>query len=47
VIIALHYYDEMSLKEIAAALDLSEARVSQMHSSIVKRLKAYMKERKI
>ena len=45
LIIVLYYYDEMTMKEIAATLDLSEERVSQMHSSIVARLKAQMNSR--
>ena len=33
------------MKEIGATLDLSESRVSQMHSSILARLKAQMQHR--
>jgi RNA polymerase sigma factor FliA len=36
----------MTMKEIGATLDLSESRVSQMHSSILARLKAQMADRK-
>ena len=46
LIIVLYYYEEMTMKEIGATLDLSESRVSQMHSSIVARLKAQMDSRK-
>jgi len=46
LIIVLYYYEEMTMKEIGATLDLSESRVSQMHSSIVARLKAQMNARK-
>ena len=46
LIIVLYYYEEMTMKEIGATLDLSESRVSQMHSSIVARLKAQMSTRK-
>ncbi len=46
LIIVLYYYEEMTMKEIGATLDLSESRVSQMHSSIVMRLKAQMNARK-
>jgi RNA polymerase sigma factor for flagellar operon FliA len=46
LIIVLYYYEEMTMKEIGATLDLSESRVSQMHSSIVERLKAQMFSRK-
>jgi len=41
----LYYYEEMTMKEIGATLDLSESRVSQMHSSILARLKAQMQSR--
>lgn len=46
LIITLYYYEEMTMKEIGATLDLSESRVSQMHSSVVARLKAQMNSRK-
>jgi RNA polymerase sigma factor for flagellar operon FliA len=46
LIVVLYYYEEMTMKEIGATLDLSESRVSQMHSSIVARLKAQMNRRK-
>ncbi len=46
LILLLYYYEDMTMKEIGAALDLSESRVSQMHSSIVARLKAKLSERR-
>jgi RNA polymerase sigma factor for flagellar operon FliA len=46
LIIVLYYYEEMTMKEIGATLDLSESRVSQMHSSIVARLRAQLNNRK-
>ena len=46
LIVVLYYYEEMTMKEIGATLDLSESRVSQMHSSIVARLKAHLTTRK-
>jgi len=45
LIVILYYYEEMTMKEIGATLDLSESRVSQMHSSILARLKAQMQSR--
>ena len=45
LIVILYYYESMTMKEIGATLDLSESRVSQMHSSIVARLKAQMQHR--
>ena len=46
LIVVLYYYEEMTMKEIGATLDLSESRVSQMHSSIVARLKAQLNTRR-
>ncbi len=45
LIVTLYYYEEMTMKEIGATLDLSESRVSQMHSSILQRLKAQLQHR--
>jgi len=45
LIVILYYYEELTMKEIGLTLDLSESRVSQMHSSILARLKAQMKHR--
>ncbi|VAX42845.1 RNA polymerase sigma factor for flagellar operon [hydrothermal vent metagenome] len=45
LIVLLYYYEGMTMKEIGATLDLSESRVSQMHSSILARLKAQMQHR--
>ena len=39
LIVVLYYYEEMTMKEIGATLDLSESRVSQMHSGILARLR--------
>ena len=46
LIIILYYYEELTMKEIGATLDLSESRVSQMHSSIVDRLKGQLCRRR-
>ena len=46
LIIILYYYEDMTMKEIGATLDLSESRVSQMHSSIVSRLQSQLCERR-
>ena len=45
MIVVLYYYEEMTMKEIGLTLDLSESRVSQMHSSILLRLKSQMQHR--
>ncbi|WP_435016376.1 FliA/WhiG family RNA polymerase sigma factor [Tundrisphaera sp. TA3] len=46
LIIILYYYEELTMKEIGATLDLSESRVSQMHSSIIQRLQAQLSARR-
>jgi RNA polymerase sigma factor for flagellar operon FliA len=46
LIVILYYYEEMTMKEIGATLNLSESRVSQMHSSIVARLQAQLAKRR-
>ena len=46
LIIILYYYEELTMKEIGTTLGLSESRVSQMHSSIVNRLKDQLKQRR-
>jgi RNA polymerase sigma factor for flagellar operon FliA len=46
LIIILYYYEELTMKEIGATLDLSESRVSQMHSSIVQRLQSQLERRR-
>ncbi|MBS0191418.1 MAG: FliA/WhiG family RNA polymerase sigma factor [Planctomycetes bacterium] len=45
LIVILYYYEGMTMKEIGSTLDLSESRVSQMHSSILARLKAQLQHR--
>jgi RNA polymerase sigma factor for flagellar operon FliA len=46
LIIILYYYEELTMKEIGATLDLSESRVSQMHSAIVQRLQGQLGKRR-
>ncbi|MCD6377902.1 MAG: FliA/WhiG family RNA polymerase sigma factor [Planctomycetes bacterium] len=44
LIIILYYFEGMTMKEIGQTLDLSESRVSQMHSAILERLKQHLSE---
>jgi len=46
LILVLYYYEEMTMKEIGATLNLSESRVSQMHSAILERLRATLASRR-
>jgi RNA polymerase sigma factor for flagellar operon FliA len=39
LIVIMYYYEELTMREIGAALEISESRVSQMHSVIVERMK--------
>jgi len=45
LIIVLYYFEEMTMKEIGQTLDLSESRVSQMHSAILTRLRHQLEKR--
>jgi len=47
LIIILYYYEEMTMKEIGATLDLSESRVSQMHSALMQRLQTQLGRRRL
>lgn len=42
-IIYYYYYQELSMREISSILEISESKVSQMHRSILKRLKTRIK----
>jgi RNA polymerase sigma factor for flagellar operon FliA len=46
LIVILYYFEEMTMKEIGETLDLSESRVSQMHSAIMERLRTQLETRK-
>ena len=46
LILILYYWEEMTMKEIGATLDLSESRVSQMHSAILLRLRQNLEGRR-
>ena len=46
LIIILYYYEEMTMKEVGETLNLSESRVSQMHSDIMARLGAQLEKRR-
>ena len=46
LIIVLYYYEQMTMKQIGQTLDLSESRVSQMHSAILERLRGQLQSRR-
>lgn len=45
LVVALYYYEELSQKEIAEVLELSEGRVSQLHSQALIKLKTKLETR--
>jgi RNA polymerase sigma factor for flagellar operon FliA len=45
LIVILYYYEQMTMKEIADTLDLSESRISQMHTLTMQRLRARFERR--
>jgi len=46
LIVVLYYYEQMTMKQIGETLDLSESRVSQMHSAILARLRNQLQARR-
>jgi len=38
-VIALYYYEGLKFSEIAKVLDLSEGRISQIHSEVLRQLR--------
>ena len=46
LIIILYYYENLTMREIGLTLNLSESRVSQMHTSIMRRLQDQLANRK-
>jgi RNA polymerase sigma factor for flagellar operon FliA len=45
LVIALYHFEELTLKEIGVVLDISESRVSQIHSKTILKLKATISAR--
>ncbi|MCG3129776.1 MAG: RNA polymerase sigma factor FliA [Phycisphaerae bacterium] len=42
LVILLYYYEDLTMKEIGSTLDLSESRVSQLHTAVMERLKEHL-----
>ncbi len=43
LVITLYYYEEMTLKEIAGIVGVSESRISQIHSKVIMKLRTKIK----
>lgn len=44
LVLALYYYEELTLREISKVMDLSESRVCQLHTQAILRLRAMLKK---
>jgi len=44
LVVALYYYEEMTLKEIGETLHISESRVSQIHTKAILRMRSRMRK---
>ena len=47
LVISLYYYENLNLKEIAAVLEVTESRVSQIHSSAINKLRTMLQKKGI
>jgi RNA polymerase sigma factor for flagellar operon FliA len=45
LVVALYHYEELTLKEIGVVLDITESRVSQIHSKAILKLRAKLLQR--
>ena len=41
-VILLYYYEELTLKEISKVLEVSESRISQLHTKALQKMKSVM-----
>jgi RNA polymerase sigma factor for flagellar operon FliA len=42
-VLSLYYYEDLNLKEIGRVLDVTESRVSQLHTQAILRLKGKLR----
>lgn len=43
-VVTLYYYEELTMKEVAEVMDLTESRVSQIHSAVMQKLRRRLKD---
>ena len=46
LVVSLYYYEEMTLKEISLVLHLTEARISQLHTKAIIKMRGYLAQSK-
>ena len=44
LVVSLYYIDELNMRQIAQVLEVSEPRVSQIHTNAIKKLRKYMEK---
>ena len=44
LVVTLYYYEEMTLKEISTVMHLTEARISQLHTKAIMRMRGYLRK---
>ena len=47
LVLSLYYYEDLNLKEIGQVLDVTESRVSQLHTQAILKLRAKLKSFRI
>ena len=45
-VVSLYYYEELTLKEISLIMHLTEARISQLHTKAIFRMRGYLAQNK-
>ena len=45
LVVALYYYEELTLKEIGEVMQISESRVSQIHTKAIQRMRSMVREK--
>ena len=44
MVVSLYYVEELNMSQIAQVMDVSEPRISQIHSAAIRKLKTYMEK---
>ncbi len=47
LVITLYYYEGLNFKEIAEVLELSQGRISQIHTKAILRLRGHLSRKKV
>ncbi|MFN3533831.1 MAG: sigma-70 family RNA polymerase sigma factor, partial [Desulfatiglandales bacterium] len=47
LVLSLYYVEELTMKEIAQVLNLTESRISQIHARAIRRLRSRLRKKKL